>query len=301
MIDEFLKLSDDFLKLVPKKKEKPVDLRRNVTAIDLKDLTELLEIELKQAEIELQSLAKKIKSAGETNHIVDRFDALDQFRIADEAVKSIYAEMKQAYASVVTGVDGMILVYEPDKQRILFSYDGRCFENTKIEQRFLSDYSQTQKSFIASMLQLHLLKQKANPLNILFTDSTPLDSQTEKLFTDFAKEHGLLIITTQTGNYTQENLEDNEILVENGHLIFLDNVEDFSDAELAILLKDNSQEKAETSTEAKGKKGKGKVSPVMNMDFTPKVENGKPIQKTLLEEIEEKEKEKDITNPMDEL
>lgn len=204
-------------------------------------------------------LAEK-ETAADNNAIVRKFQVYEEHKQADNVVQQIRNEIKQAFEGIDTGVTGLKLVYNDEKRTITFYYTGECFGKNKTEQpsRMLSDFSHTEKRYIAVMLQLALLKKKENPLNAIFLDELGMDAKTQKLFSDFATEHGLLILTTQTGDFDKEHLSDNEILVENGHLFFGEHAINFTDEEIRKFI-NSANESDAPAPEAEAKpKGKGK-------------------------------------------
>jgi hypothetical protein len=215
------------------------------------------------------NLTMKIAEGKESNEIIAKFDAYNEYTKKDEAVQEIRNEIKKAYLKVKTGVEGMTLEYDPDSSNIIVMYDGRLFEH-QLGKQPLTSYSHTEKRFIALQLQLYLLSKKERPLNVIYLDELGLDNRTCEKIANFAKEHGLLIITASSGDYKEDDLKENEVLIENGHLIFGDNVKDFTSDELAKLNKEKDEVKAEKPVNT------GKIK-------------GKLHQRTIQEEIAERE------------
>ncbi len=270
IIDELLELYLKQSEIKPITSTKPIPIRRlEIKTLPIEELTHPLEKELKKLYVEEIDLQNQQTTAKDSNDIWHKFDVYNKFTEADEAVNDIRSQIKKAYSMIETGVAGMSLTFDDAKDRVIVMYDGRCFGKSKL--RELTSFSHTEKRFVAAQLQLHLLKQKATPLNVIFFDELGMDKKTDKLFTDFAVENGLLIITTGSGDFDVKNMTENEILIENGHLIFADNVEDFTPEEIVKF----SKEKDIDETNGKPKKNKVKTQKEIFQTETPQKSTAK--------------------------
>ena len=167
----------------------------------------------------INQLTKSIASADDINFIVHRFEVRDQFVEAEAKVQKLRAEKKLAFTKVNTGVKGFKILYDDIADEVNTFYDGNCF-GMPIEDRLFKTYSHTQQRFIAMQVQLVELKKKKNPLNAMWLDELGMDQATSDLIAKFGEENGLLIFTAGTGDYTKEDLTSNEILIENGEVLF---------------------------------------------------------------------------------
>jgi len=242
VILELMGLYSTLSKITPSSINKPIPIRRlEIKKLAKEELKNKFEKELYDLYINEIDLQNQQNVAKDSNEIWHKFDIYNKFTEADKIVNEIRSEIKKAYSMVKTGVDGMKLTFDEVKDRVVVMYDGRCFGKSKL--RELTSFSHTEKRFVAAQLQLYLLKQKAKPLNVIFFDELGMDKKTDKLFTDFAIENGLLIITTSSGDFEAKDMTENEILIENGHLIFADNVEDFTPEEIIKFNKEKDDEK----------------------------------------------------------
>ena len=223
-IDELHTRRKDYQAAEADKVDPVVELRGDLEGVSLENM-QPLELELDKASKKVFDIQTKIDDAADTNLICDKFDAYHDHAEADAKVKKLYNEKNLAYLKVNTGVDGLKIttIGDEGKEKLVFSYNGEFdpeyFKNEKAAARLLTSYSEGQKHLIAAILQVHLMKSQKLPLNALWYDRLGTDAKLDKLFNDFAKEHGLTIFLPCTNDKTVGEL-DNEIVILNGELLF---------------------------------------------------------------------------------
>lgn len=97
-------------------------------------------------------------------------------------------------------------------------YNTEYFNNPKKEIRKLSSHSGTQKPMVCLLIQEYLLSKKPKALRYLWIDDVPLDISTRILLEKMSKELDLHLFVNWTGDFDIENLQDGEILIENGEV-----------------------------------------------------------------------------------
>ena len=189
------------------------------TKIELGDTTEIDE-KIKKATL--------TRDAGlTTNRIYERFGQWNNWMEAKSEYEGYVNELRRLYAGINTGVEGLVITpIESGKSvEIWLQYDGaynpEFFGNQKNELRFLFDYSETQRAMIGVMLQAARLDLKEKCLRLCVLDSVPLTRLGVEVMTKICDEKDVQLITSYTDDhYDLENLEDNEIVVENGCVFF---------------------------------------------------------------------------------
>ena len=189
------------------------------TKIELGDTTEIDE-KIKKATL--------TRDAGlTTNRIYERFGQWNNWMEAKSEYDGYVNELRRLYAGINTGVEGLVITpIESGKSvEIWLQYDGaynpEFFGNDKRELRWLFDYSETQRAMIGVMLQAARLDLKEKCLRLCVLDSVPLTRLGVEVMTKICDEKDVQLITSYTDDhYDLENLEDNEIVVENGCVFF---------------------------------------------------------------------------------
>ena len=177
--------------------------------------------------------AWKEKKAKElTNSDALAVNSYHDWKDANEEVSEINRKFFMLLSGIDTGVEGLHIApeYEIDEkgQRVAKgndiylmydgSYDPVYFSNPDKELRKLSAYSDTQKPMICLLIQKYLLSKKPKVLPYLWIDQVPIDKKTKKLLDKMSEELGLWLFVNWTGDFDKANLQDGEILVENGEL-----------------------------------------------------------------------------------
>lgn len=162
-----------------------------------------------------------------TNRIYERFGQWNNWMEAKAEYEGYVNELRRLYAGINTGVEGLVITpIESGKPvEIWLQYDGaynpEFFGNDKRELRWLFDYSETQRAMIGVMLQAARLDLKEKCLRLCVLDSVPLTRLGVEVMTKICDEKDVQLITSYTDDhYDLENLEDNEIVVENGCVFF---------------------------------------------------------------------------------
>lgn len=162
-----------------------------------------------------------------TNRIYERFGQWNNWMEAKAEYEGYVNELRRLYAGINTGVEGLVITpIESGKSvEIWLQYDGaynpEFFGNDKRELRWLFDYSETQRAMIGVMLQAARLDLKDKCLRLCVLDSVPLTRLGVEVMTKICDEKDVQLITSYADDhYDLENLEDNEIVVENGCVFF---------------------------------------------------------------------------------
>lgn len=205
-------------------------LNFEVLSTVLSDLTEKQspaekEKELMKLNNDLNSIILDMKLAKEKNEMSDKIDIWKQWKIADNAVKSLNVKKSNIYKKIKTGVEGLkIRQMNEDSKNLTLTYSGdkdtNYFKNLNKEDRPVTSYSKGQQHFIATMLHLEFLKKQANPLNVIFFDDLGIDNKLTMLFDEFAKENNLVIFIPQTNDKNITEIGNNEILIQDGQILF---------------------------------------------------------------------------------
>lgn len=189
--------------------------------------TTQLEAELKNAEGEKQSIQQHNKDAVAVNSFHD-------WKEKDEEVKAIKKDYFMKLTEINTGVEGLYICPEFDidkdgnkiaKDNDIYlmydgSYDPEYFHNKDKSLRKLAAYSDTQKPMICLLIQRYLLSKKAKSLPYLWIDQVPIDNKTKLLLDRMSEELGLWLFVSWTGDFEKANLQEGEILIENGEVFY---------------------------------------------------------------------------------
>jgi len=171
------------------------------------------------------SLENQIKGAENNNKLIDRYELNQEWLSAKNAVDVKRDELAAMYSQINTGVKGlkMSVFYNNEKPEIKTTYDGSYdteFFKCENKDRLLVGYSQTQAAIIGVLLQVARLKNKAKVLPYIFLDDVPMSNNSTAVLARIAEENQLSVITSFTGDFTRENLKDNELLVQGGEVFF---------------------------------------------------------------------------------
>ena len=186
-----------------------------------------LESQLETAKTEKQTLQQHNKDAIAVNSFHD-------WKEKDEDVKAIKKDYFMKLTEINTGVEGLYISPEFDIDKdgnkiardndiyLMYdgSYDPEYFHNTDKSLRKLAAYSDTQKPMICLLIQRYLLSKKAKALPYLWIDQVPIDKKTKALLDRMSEELGLWLFVNWTGDFEKANLQDGEILIENGEVFY---------------------------------------------------------------------------------
>lgn len=201
LITKYRKVGIDYANL----SSKPID------EIDTTKETEQLE----QAQRELVSAESYNKEAKAVN-------AFKDWQIADQEVKDLQKDYYLKLTEIETGVPGLKIVPEDNDIFLMYNgeYDTEYFHNENKELRKLSAYSDTQKPMICLLIQNYLLSKKTKRLPYLWIDQVPIDKKTKALLDKMSNELGLYLFVNWTGDFNVDELQEGEILIENGEVFF---------------------------------------------------------------------------------
>lgn len=178
-------------------------------------------------EKELETVLNNIILAKENNKKCDMVDSYLSWADAHNEVMGLKNKYANMLLSVNTGVEGLNICVDKEENNLDIyitydgSYDPKYFGNLEKENRKLSSYSGTQKPLICLLLQNYLLSKKPKAMRYLWIDNVPIDNKTKSLLEKMGKELGLTIIVNITGDFSKENLENGDILVEGGEVFFV--------------------------------------------------------------------------------
>ena len=180
--------------------------------------TSELEKQLAKANKDLQSLQTWNKEATAIN-------ALHDWKEENENVKDLQNDFYLKLTEIETGVPGLHIAPESKESQNIYlmyngEYDTEYFYNPNKELRKLSSYSDTQKPLICLLIQNYMLSKKGKTLPYLWIDKVPIDNKTRDLLERMSEELGLWLFVSWTGDFKLENLNDGELLLENGEVFF---------------------------------------------------------------------------------
>lgn len=185
----------------------------------------LSEVDTTELDSKIESLEKEIKSKKIWN---DEANAINSFHNWQDANQSVL-DLKQDYylklTEINTGVKGLHIIPDNDESGNIYlayngEYDPEYFHNTNAELRKLSAYSDTQKPMICLLVQKYLLSKKTKALPYLWIDKVPIDNRTRNLIERMSQELNLWLFVSWTGDFEKSNLQDGELLIENGEIFF---------------------------------------------------------------------------------
>ena len=200
---------------------------QKVSKEDTEDNVDTTVIDKKISDLEKQKLVKENYNKDVTA-VNAYFDWTEQNAIVNDLNKEYFMLL----SGIDTGVEGLQIApeYDIDKDGqkiargndIYLMYDGaydpEYFNNESKELRKLSAYSDTQKPMICLLIQKYLLSQKPKALPYLWIDQVPIDKKTKTLLDKMSEELGLWLFVNWTGDFDKENLQEGEILIENGQI-----------------------------------------------------------------------------------
>lgn len=194
----------------------------------------LEEVDTSVEDKKLKNLEQRKKDIEENNKTAKAVNSFFDWKEANEEVMNLNKDYFLKLTEINTGVEGLYICPEyqlnEKGERIAKgndiylmydgSYDPGYFSNPEKEIRKLSSYSDTQKPMICLLIQNYLLSKKAKILPYLWIDQVPIDRKTKELLDKMSEDLGLWLFVNWTGDFDKENLQDGEILIENGEVFF---------------------------------------------------------------------------------
>lgn len=183
------------------------------------------EVDTAEIDNHIETTESEHEQAVKHNKEAKAVNALHDWKDANEAVKSLQNDFYKKLTDIDTGVDGLHIALDNKESNDIFlmydgSYDKEYFNNPDSELRKLSSYSDTQKPLICLLIQNYLLSKKGKSLPYLWIDRVPIDNKTRKLLERMSSELGLWLFVSWTGDFDTSNLQDGELLIENGEVFF---------------------------------------------------------------------------------
>lgn len=183
------------------------------------------EVDTSEIDSKISKLESELEQALKNNKEAKAVNALHDWKDANEYVKSLQTDFYKKLTDIDTGVKGLHIALESKESNDIFlmydgSYDKEYFNNPNGELRKLSSYSDTQKPLICLLIQNYLLGKKGKSLPYLWIDRVPIDNKTRKLLERMSSELGLWLFVSWTGDFDLSNLQDGELLIENGEVFF---------------------------------------------------------------------------------
>lgn len=194
--------------------------------------SELEKVDTSKYDSEIEKLQEKKKFIDSWNKDVKAVNSFYDWRELNEVVNDLNKEYFNLLTGINTGVKGLQIAPEYDDDGkggkvargndiyLMYdgSYDPKYFSNEDRELRKLSAYSDTQKPMICLLIQNHLLSKKPKALPYLWIDQVPIDKKTRALLEKMSKDLDLWLFVNWTGDFDKDNLQDGEILIENGEI-----------------------------------------------------------------------------------
>jgi len=180
------------------------------------------EVNTDNEEKQLEELERSLKNAESYNKDANAVIAFQKWRDADQKVKDLNKDYYLKLTEINTGVNGLHIVPEDNDIFLTYNgeYDTEYFHNPNKELRKLSAYSDTQKPMICLLIQNYLLSKKTKKLPYLWIDQVPIDKKTKALLDKMSEELGLYLFVNWTGDFSVDELQEGEILIENGEVFF---------------------------------------------------------------------------------
>ena len=171
---------------------------------------------------EIERLKSELLLAEENNKRCDMLSSFLDWKQANEKVVKLKNDYAQLLRGINTGVEGLEICVDENEIYLTYngSYDPKYFNNLNGEQRKLSSYSGTQKPVVCLLLQAYLLSKKPKALRYLWIDNVPIDNKTKLLLQEMGERLGVTIIVNITGDFSKQNLDNGEILIEGGEVFF---------------------------------------------------------------------------------
>lgn len=192
--------------------------------IDYSELSQkpINEVDVSKETEQLSELERQLKSAESYNKDAKAVIAFKDWQKSDQQVKDLQKDYYLKLTEIETGVIGLKIVPEDADIFLMYNgeYDTEYFHNENKELRKLSAYSDTQKPMICLLIQNYLLSKKGKKLPYLWIDQVPIDKKTKALLDKMSNELGLYLFVNWTGDFNADELQEGEILIENGEVFF---------------------------------------------------------------------------------
>ena len=176
-------------------------------------------------EDEVKNITLSIESNKIWNSEAKAINSLHDWKEANQEVKDLKQDYYLKLTEINTGVKGLHIIPEKDDSGNIFlayngEYDTDYFHNKDKELRKLSAYSDTQKPMICLLIQKFMLSKKAKTMPYLWIDKVPIDNKTRSLIEKMSEDLNLWLFVSWTGDFEKENLNNGEILIDNGEIFF---------------------------------------------------------------------------------
>lgn len=175
----------------------------------------------------LSALDVKIENARANNKLYDRFSLWEDWTAKKATYEQEIDTLRKMYASIETGVDGLSIVpFTTDSGRVEVwmqydgSYDEEFFHNFDKELRHVFAYSSFQRSAIGVMLQAARLNLKPKALRLATIDDVAFTTKGLSVLSRLCEDLDVQLITAKTADPKIEELQDGEVLVQNGELFY---------------------------------------------------------------------------------
>lgn len=180
------------------------------------------EVDVSKENDQLSEMERQLKHAESYNKDAKAVNAFKDWQKADQQVKDLQKDYYLKLTEIETGVSGLKIVPEDNDIFLMYNgeYDTEYFHNPNKELRKLSAYSDTQKPMICLLIQNYLLSKKGKKLPYLWIDQVPIDKKTKALLDKMSEELGLYLFVNWTGDFNADELQEGEILIENGEVFF---------------------------------------------------------------------------------
>lgn len=192
--------------------------------IDYSELSQkpIDEVDVSKETEQLSEAERQLKSAESYNKDAKAVIAFKDWQKSDQQVKDLQKDYYLKLTEIETGVIGLKIVPEDNDIFLMYNgeYDPEYFHNENKELRKLSAYSDTQKPMICLLIQNYLLSKKGKKLPYLWIDQVPIDKKTKALLDKMSEELGLYLFVNWTGDFNADELQEGEILIENGEVFF---------------------------------------------------------------------------------
>lgn len=202
--------------------EKYITKMKEYKDLKAKDL-EISDEDRQKTQKQIDALKVQLQAADAVNSVYDRYQLWLDWIEKKGKYEAKKVELRKMYAKVKTGVEGMSIV--PVGDDIWLEYNGESdpefFANKGKELRQIFNYSQSQQGIIGLLLQAARLDLKSKALRLAILDSIPYTSYGLETVRKVCEEKNLRLITAQTDDrYDRENISEDEIVIENGELLF---------------------------------------------------------------------------------
>lgn len=193
-------------------KERPIDL----SEID----TSEIDAKIKEKETEKEEAEKN-------NSLVSRFNLWNKWIEAKGLYEKEVDNLRKLYTKIDTGVNGLFIqpsLLDSGRLEIWMEYTGEhdpeLFGNKNKELRRLYEYSKSQRAIVGVLLQAARLDKKDKALRLVVLDDYTQTSKGKALLEKICQEKSLKLIISKTDDrYKIEDLDESQILIENGELL----------------------------------------------------------------------------------